>query len=158
MATYITTHGARRLADELRRLAETERPKVVREVADAAAQGDRSENAEYIYGKKRLREIDRRLRFLSKRLDDLSVVPVGQRPPDTSKVHFGARVTVCDLEGLSRTYTLVGPDEADPENGRLSYQAPLGRLLMGRRLDEVLLFTRPAGEVELQITAIEYLE
>lgn len=156
MATYISPEGAKKLAAELRRLIDQERPKVVKEVADAAAQGDRSENAEYIYGKKRLREIDRRLRFLTKRLDDLSVVPAGHLPQDLTKVHFGARVTVQDEASQERTYTLVGPDEASPESGRISYQAPLGRLLMGKRVGDVFLFARPAGEVELEIISVVY--
>src|SRR5690606_25665102 len=138
------------LADELRRLAEVERPRVVREVADAAAQGDRSENAEYIYGKKRLREIDRRLRFLSKRLDECRVVSLKERPPDAERIFFGAIVQVEDEDGDRRRYQLVGPDEARPEDGLLSYQSPLGRALLGKRIDDVILFKRPAGEVELQ--------
>jgi transcription elongation factor GreB len=154
--TYITATGAKSLAAELRNLAEVTRPKVVQEVADAAAQGDRSENAEYIYGKKRLREIDRRIRYLSKRLDDLHVVPDAHCPPETSKVYFGASVTVEDEDGVQKRYQLVGPDEARPETGRLSYQSPLGKVLMAKRVGDVVTFQRPAGTVELEVLAIEY--
>lgn len=156
MPIYITSRGAKQLGEELRRLAEVERPKVVREVADAAAQGDRSENAEYIYGKKRLREIDRRLRFLSKRLDDSRVVSLDEKPPDGRRVFFGAIVLVEDEDGEQRRYQLVGPDEARPEVGLLSYQSPLGKVLLGKRLDDVVMFKRPAGEIELQVLEISY--
>ncbi len=156
MGTYMTASGAKKLADELRQLAERERPKVVQEVADAAAQGDRSENAEYIYGKKRLREIDRRLRFLSKRLDDAIVVADDHRPPDEGRVYFSALVVVEDEDGEQKRYRLVGPDEAEPGRGLLSYQSPLGKALMSKRLGDVIVFQRPAGEVELEIISIEY--
>ncbi len=156
MATYITDRGAKRLADELKRLVETERPKVVQEVADAAAQGDRSENAEYIYGKKRLREIDRRLHFLTKRLDECRVVSLGTTPQNAERVFFGAIVTVEDEDAVTKCYQLLGPDESDPARGCLSYQSPLGRALMGKNVGDVILFQRPAGEVELQIIDLEY--
>src|SRR5688500_16980822 len=122
---YLTPEGAKQLADELNRLMSVDRPKVVREVAEAAAQGDRSENAEYIYGKKRLREIDRRVRFLTKRLDAAVVV----RPEELGGedvVRFGALVEVRDENGKCTTYSLVGPDESDPSRGKLSFQSPMG--------------------------------
>lgn len=156
MGTYMTSSGAKALAEELRTLAEKERPKVVQEVADAAAQGDRSENAEYIYGKKRLREIDRRLRFLTKRLDDAIVVADDHRPPDLERVYFGAWVRVEDEDGVQKSYQLVGPDEARPDDGRISYQSPLGRALMSKRLGDVVVFQRPAGDVELEIVSVQY--
>lgn len=156
MATHITARGAKHLAEELQRLTSQERPQVVQEVADAAAQGDRSENAEYIYGKKRLREIDRRIRYLMKRLDDCVVVDVSRIPERKEQVFFGAIVTVEDEDGARRTYQLVGPDEARPERGLLSYQSPLGMTLMHKRLGDVILFKRPAGEIELEIAEIEY--
>src|SRR5690606_19885729 len=109
--------GAQALAAELAHLATNERPRVVQEVADAAAQGDRSENAEYIYGKKRLREIDRRLRFLTKRLDDARVVDISQAPEDSERVFFGAIVEVEDDQGQRKKYQLVGPDESNPQCG-----------------------------------------
>jgi transcription elongation factor GreB len=156
VATYITERGAKALAAELRRLAEVERPKVVSEVADAAAQGDRSENAEYIYGKKRLREIDRRLRFLSRRLDEVRVVRPQDIPTQREKVFFAATVELEDEDGKTLRYHLVGPDEADPGEGRLSYQSPLGRALMGKCIGDVVVFRPPMGEVELEILAVSY--
>jgi transcription elongation factor GreB len=128
----------------------------VHEVAEAAAQGDRSENAEYIYGKKRLREIDRRLRFLTKRLDDSRVLSLDETPADAERVFFGAIVTVQEKDGARKRYQLVGPDEARPERGCLSYQSPLGRVLLGRRLGDAVTFSPPAGEVELQIIDVIY--
>lgn len=153
-ANYLTPAGAKKLQDELRQLAAVERPKVVQEVADAAAQGDRSENAEYIYGKKRLREIDRRIRFLTKRLEAAVIV----RPDEVreGEARFGATVEVEDENGARKVYTLVGPDESDPTSGRLSYKSPLGRALMKRKVGDVVTVHRPAGEIELEIIAIRY--
>ncbi len=151
---YLTPEGAKKLQDELRHLVSVERPKTVQEVSDAAALGDRSENAEYIYGKKRLREIDRRIRFLTKRLDAAVIVKQGEVKRD--EVRFGATVDVVDEEGAQKTYTLVGPDESDPGRGMLSYQSPLGRSLMKRRVGDVVTVQRPAGEIELEIVAIRY--
>src|SRR5690606_5907227 len=121
--TYLTREGAKQLAAELDRLATVERPRVVQEVADAAAQGDRSENAEYIYGKKRLREIDRRIRFITKRLDSAVVVDATQH----ADVRFGANVVVRDEDGKESRYKIVGPDEADPGKGTISFRSPLGQ-------------------------------
>jgi transcription elongation factor GreB len=151
---YLTPTGHKQLADELNRLMSVERPKVVREVAEAAAQGDRSENAEYIYGKKRLREIDRRVQFITKRLDGAVVVRPEELGGDV--VRFGAVVAVRDEDGQAKTYTLVGPDEADPAKGKLSYQSPLGQALMKRKVGDVVLVKRPAGEIELEIVSLEY--
>jgi transcription elongation factor GreB len=151
---YLTPTGHKQLADELNRLMSVERPKVVREVAEAAAQGDRSENAEYIYGKKRLREIDRRVQFLTKRLDSAVVVRPEELGGDV--VRFGAVVEVRDEDGQAKTYTLVGPDEADPAKGKLSFQSPLGQALMKRKVGDVVLVKRPAGEIELEIVSLSY--
>ncbi len=153
-ANYLTRAGATKLQEELRQLSTVERPKVVAEVADAAAQGDRSENAEYIYGKKRLREIDRRIRFLTKKLESAVIVEESAR--DASQVRFGATVDVTDEEGNSRTYMLVGPDESDPGRGRLSFQSPVGKALMKKRVGDVVVVKRPVGDLELEITAIRY--
>jgi transcription elongation factor GreB len=153
-ATYLTRAGAAKLTEELRRLSEVERPKVVSEVADAAAQGDRSENAEYIYGKKRLREIDRRIRFLSKRLDSAVVVESGEDRGGV--VYFGARVEIEDEDGNARVYTLVGPDEADPTSGKISFQSPIGKALLKRKAGDTVVVKRPAGEIELQIVRVQY--
>jgi len=151
---YLTPAGAKQLADELQHLMGVERPKVVREVAEAAAQGDRSENAEYIYGKKRLREIDRRVRFLTQRLDAAVVV----RPEELSGdlVRFGAVVVVADEDGQQKKYRLVGPDESDPSNGKLSFQSPIGQALMKRRVGDVVVVRRPAGEIELEIISLSF--
>lgn len=156
MGTYITSRGAALLAAELTHLATVARPKVVQEVADAAAQGDRSENAEYIYGKKRLREIDRRLGFLTRRLDDVQVVDVTERPKQPNVVFFGAIVSVEDEDGQRRCYQLVGPDENKPERGLVSYQSPIGKALLKRKVGDVVTLRRPAGEVELEIVTVEY--
>ncbi len=154
MTTYLTPDGARKLAAELRDLLEHERPRVVQEVAEAAAQGDRSENAEYIYGKRRLREIDRRIRFLTQRLERAEVVRTAEVPRDTAR--FGARVEVEDEEGRRSTYVLLGPDEADPARGRVSFRSPLGQALLGRRAGETVIVRRPAGEVTLSVLAVSY--
>lgn len=151
---YLTPDGAKKLQLELKALVSETRPRIVSEVADAAAQGDRSENAEYIYGKKRLREIDRRIRFLTQRLDSAVVVKPGEVQHD--QVRFGARVTVEDEEGERKRYTLVGPDESDPGKGLLSFKSPIGRALMKRRVGDVVTVQRPAGEMDLEIVAIDY--
>jgi len=154
MPNYLTPEGAKKLALELNQLASVERPRVVQEVADAAAQGDRSENAEYTYGKKKLREIDRRIRFLSKRLD--GAVVVKQEEGAHLEVRFGARVQVVDENEKRSAYLIVGPDEANPSEGRISFQSPLGKALMKRKVGDVVTVTRPAGEIELEVVAIEY--
>jgi len=151
---YITPAGAKKLSDELRRLVEVERPRVVQEVADAAAQGDRSENAEYIYGKKRLREIDRRIHFLTKRLDSAVVVRKEEVRKDT--VFFGATVEVEDEDGKRSRYTLVGADESEPSKGRLSWKSPVGRALLKKKVGDVVTVQRPAGEIEIEIVGIVY--
>lgn len=151
---YLTPKGAKKLQEELRHLASVERPKVVTEVADAAAQGDRSENAEYIYGKKRLREIDRRIHFLTKRLESAVIVDPSQM--DHDQVRFGATVVVQDEEGNEKTYILVGSDESDPARGALSYVSPVGRALMKRRVGDTVTVRRPVGEVELEIIKVSY--
>jgi len=154
MPNYLTPDGAKKLSAELDQLLRVERVKVVQEVAEAAAQGDRSENAEYIYGKKRLREIDRRIRFLTKRLE--SAVVVRQGEVAQSEVRFGALVEVVDENGKKASYHVVGPDEADPSAGRISFQSPLGRSLLKRKVGDVVVVHRPAGELELEILAISY--
>jgi transcription elongation factor GreB len=151
---YLTPAGAKQIAEELQRLTGVERPKVVREVAEAAAQGDRSENAEYIYGKKRLREIDRRVRFLTKRLESAVVVRAEELGGDV--VRFGAVVEVQDQDGQRKTYFLVGPDESDPSRGKLSFQSPMGQALMKRRVGDVVVVKRPAGEIEIEILSLKY--
>ncbi len=154
---YITVDGANRLRAELKHLASVERPKVTNEVSVAAAMGDRSENAEYIYGKKRLREIDRRMHFLQKRLDKLTVVdPHLQK--DESKVYFGATVTLeNDDDGGEVTYQLVGPDETDLKTSRISVDSPVGKAMMGKRAGDLVTVRRPKGEVDFTIISIRYV-
>lgn len=152
---YITPEGAKRLAAELDHLLRRERPKIVDEVAEAAAQGDRSENAEYIYGKKKLREIDRRVRFLTKRLESAVVVRPEERR-DAEVVYFGAWVEVLDEDGEQKRYRIVGEDEIEPKEGRISWRSPLGRALLKKRVGDVVVLHRPAGEVELEIIDVKY--
>jgi transcription elongation factor GreB len=151
---YITRRGASKLRAELDQLWTVERPRVTQEVADAAAQGDRSENAEYIYGKRRLREIDRRVRFLAKRLDE--VVVVDQPPDDPSRAFFGAYVTVEDDGGTEATYRIVGPDEFDVDNGWISMDSPVAKALLGRREGDEVTVRRPKGDVIYTIVAVAY--
>ena len=131
---YITPEGARKLSEELQYLWEVERPHVTARVAEAAAQGDRSENAEYIYGKKRLREIDSRIRFLRKRLDGITVVD--HIPDDQDIVYFGAFVMLETEEGEEVEYRIVGPDEFNVADGKLSMDSPLGKAMLGKQVDE----------------------
>jgi transcription elongation factor GreB len=151
---YATPEGARRLRAELDELWLVERPAVTRAVAEAAAQGDRSENAEYIYGKRRLREIDRRVRFLRERLDGLTVV--SHPPADRGRVFFGAWVTIEDGDGRVRRHRIVGPDEFDREPGYISMDSPLGRALLGRRVGDAIDVALPAGALAAEVTAIDY--
>ncbi len=153
---HITPEGAARLQEELDRLWRIERPRVTREVAAAAALGDRSENAEYIYGKKRLREIDRRIQFLRKRFDVLVVVKPGEVARD--RVYFGAFVTLEDEAGAEVRYRLVGPDESDAAAGAISVESPLGRMLMGKRKGDEFEVNRPAGRAWFTVLAIRYEE
>jgi transcription elongation factor GreB len=151
---YITPEGFRRLADEHERIWTVLRPKIVAEVEAAAALGDRSENAEYIYGKRRLRELDRRLRFLSQRMDALTVVD--PRPHPSGRAYFGAWVTVEDEDGTAQTWRLVGPDEFDVERGLISVDAPLGRALLGRSEGQEVRVERPGGAVRLTVVEIRW--
>ena len=155
---YITTRGFERLREEFHRLLHDERPRVTHEVTVAAAHGDRSENYEYKLGKKKLREIDGRLHRLQKVLDSLEVIDPRTRPK-TDRVFFGATVTVEDEEGDEVTYQIVGGDELDDElgPGRISYEAPLGKALLGKREGDTVLVRRPVGEVELTIVRVEWL-
>jgi len=151
---YITPEGFRRLAAEHERIWTVERPRIVAEVEAAAALGDRSENAEYIYGKKRLRELDRRLRFLSERMDVLSVVDPAPHP--SGRAYFGAWVTIEQEDGEERTYRLVGPDELDVARGQVSVEAPLGRALLGRREGDTVIVHRPAGPAEVTVVEVRW--
>ena len=151
---YVTPEGARRLRAELDELWRVERPAVTQAVAEAAAQGDRSENAEYIYGKRRLREIDRRVRFLRGRLDGMVIV--SQAPADQTRIFFGAWVTVVDQAGAMRRHRIVGPDEFDQGAGYISMDSPLGRALLGKRVGDEFEIELPTGATSVNIEAIEY--
>jgi len=151
---YITPAGQRKLQEEFDRLWIEERPRVTREVSEAAAQGDRSENAEYIYGKKRLREIDSRLEFLTKRLDELKVVVPEER--SDGKVYFGAWVTLEDEAGDEVEYQIVGPDEFDVETRRISMDSPMGRALLGKSEGDEVTVSRPKGDAVFEIVAVRY--
>jgi transcription elongation factor GreB len=155
---YITPEGAKRLRDELDALWHDERPRVTVAVAAAAAQGDRSENAEYTYGKKRLHEIDRRVRFLRKRLEGMTVVdteaPGARR--DAGRVFFGAWVQLETGTGSLSWYRLVGPDEFDMAGDYISMDSPLGSSLLGKRLDDSVTVALPAGDQDFTVVAIRY--
>ena len=154
---YITPGGYRRLQEELARLWKEERPQVVTTVAWAAANGDRSENGDYIYGKKRLREIDRRVRFLRKRLEIAEVVdPAAQ--PNRAQVFFGARVTYVDSRDRERTVTIVGVDEARIDLGEVSFTAPIARALMKAKVGDTVELRTPSGPEEIEVLAIAYPE
>ncbi|PIV89328.1 MAG: transcription elongation factor GreB [Hydrogenophilales bacterium CG17_big_fil_post_rev_8_21_14_2_50_63_12] len=152
---YMTPAGHARLQAEFTHLVKVERPEVVSVVSWAAGNGDRSENGDYIYGKKRLREIDRRLRFLGKRLDHAVVVDPSTQE-NTDCVYFGASVSVLDQNGETFTYSIVGLDETDPGRGRISWVSPLARALLKARLGDSVRFQSPGGLRELEIVAIEY--
>jgi len=151
---YITAEGAKKLRAELDELWTVERPRVCQAVSDAAALGDRSENADYIYGKRRLREIDRRVRFLSKRLEEIRVV--SDPPKDPKRVFFGAWVTVEDEDGTEKTYRVVGADESDLERGYISIDSPVARALLGKRDGDTFTVRVPRGDVEYTIVRVKY--
>lgn len=153
-SNYITREGWEKLDLELKYLWKDERPKVTRAVSAAAALGDRSENAEYIYGKKRLREIDRRVRFLMKRLEDLQIVyPEKQQE---GKVYFGAWATIINEQDEEITYRLVGPDEWDVKKGEISIDTPMARALLGKEVDDEIIVKTPEGERYFDIVNIRY--
>ena len=154
---YMTRRGYEVLRGELDHLVRTERPKMVEIVAWAASNGDRSENGDYIYGKKRLREIDRRIRFLIKRIESAEVVdPSDQRGID--QVFFGATVTIADVEdGDEQTWQIVGVDEADAGSGRISWISPLARALLKAREGDAVRFMSPAGAREVEVVEVRYI-
>ncbi len=153
-SAYITPEGETALREELHQLWKVERPEVTAVVHEAAKNGDRSENGDYIYGKRRLREIDSRVRFLNKRLDELQVVE--QAPDDRSKVYFGAWVTLENATGEESRYRIVGPDEFDLKQAKLSMDSPMARSLLGKRIDDEVVVHSPGGERLLYITGIDY--
>jgi transcription elongation factor GreB len=151
---YITPEGAKRLQEELGDLRSRQRPKIVQEVADAAAQGDRSENAEYIYGKRKLREIDRRMHWLTKRLESATVIE--PRTDGMQAVFFGAFVEVEDEDGVIARYRIVGEDEIDLSKGHVSWRSPIGRSLLKKKPGDTVVLRRPSGEIELTLVSVRY--
>lgn len=151
---YITPQGARALKEELKRLWHSDRREVVKALSAAAAEGDRSENAEYIYRKKQLAEIDRRIRYLSKRLEVIKVVD--RLPADTGSVRFGAIVTLSDIGKLERRYRIVGADETDPEKNWISIDSPVARQLLGKTVGDEVTVALPGGTRSFTVLDIEY--
>ncbi len=153
-SAYITPEGAEQLRAELHHLWKVERPVVTQTVHEAAKNGDRSENGDYIYGKRRLREIDSRVRYLTKRLDELQIVE--RRPDDPEKVFFGAYVTLEDEAGEERTYRIVGPDEFNLREDKLSVDSPLARAMLGKRLDDEVVLHSPEGQKRFYVVDVRY--
>jgi len=156
LKNYITPAGHQRLKEEFDQLWKVERPELVKTITWAASNGDRSENGDYIYGKRRLREIDRRLRFLSKRLENAEVVDPGQRG-ECDQVFFGATVTVCNAQGEEHTYSIVGLDEVDPGRGRISWISPLAKALLKAREGDTVKLHTPVGVEDLEVVEIRYV-
>lgn len=155
IVNYITPEGFKKLQEEFRQLFQNERPKIVETVAWAASNGDRSENGDYIYGKKRLREIDKRLKFLRDRIENAKVVD----PKDVKETHtvvFGAEVTIHDEDGETRVYRIVGEDEIEPGKNKISWKSPMAKALLGKRKGDEIEIHRPAGVLCAEITAISY--
>ncbi len=151
---YITPAGAERLRAELKKLRYEERPEVTRTVAWAAGNGDRSENGDYLYGKKRLREIDRRMRFLAKRLETAEIIdPLAVK---VAHVQFGATVTVRYEDDTEKTFAIVGVDEVDVERGRISWMSPLARALMKAQEGDIVTFNSPKGQQDIEVVGVAY--
>jgi transcription elongation factor GreB len=153
-SNYITAEGEQALRDELHQLWKVERPVITNTVHEAAKNGDRSENGDYIYGKRRLREIDSRVRFLNKRLDELEVVE--RSPDDTSKIRFGAWVTLETEDGQEHRWRIVGPDEFELKTSKLSMDSPMARSMLGKGLDDEVVVQSPSGEQVYYVVGIEY--
>ncbi len=151
---YITPDGARRLRDELNHLWREKRPEVTQKVSDAAALGDRSENADYIYGKKQLREIDKRIRYLTKRLDNLEIVD--RKPPEQDRIFFGAWVRLEDDDGEMTEVRIVGADEFDMSRGWISLHSPMARSLLGKYEGDDVVIQRPIGRTEMSVVEVSY--
>ena len=155
LKNYITPAGFKRLKDEALHLLDKERPELVKVIHWAASNGDRSENADYIYGKRRLREIDRRIRFLTKRMDVAAVVNPAERE-ETDQVFFGATVAVVGRDGTKKTYSIVGIDETDLSRGRISWISPLAKALIKARDGDTVIVRTPGGDEALEIVGVEY--
>ena len=152
MKKMLTKAGHQRLVQEFEDLSKKERPKVVKGVADAAAEGDRSENAEYIYGKKKLREIDKRLSYLSGLLKDTTIIDPASLTG--AAVQFGSTVLIEDEDGGQKTWTIVGEGEADVSAGTISYRAPVAKALLGKEPGDFVTVSRPAGDMEYEIVRV----
>lgn len=152
---YISPQGHKKLVDELDQLLRIERPEITKLIQWAASNGDRSENADYLYGKRRLREIDRRIRFLTQRLD--ASVVVDPASIKSQKIQFGATVELMDEEGNKKRFTIVGVDEVDTSKGRISWQSPIGRTLIGKEVGDEVLVKVPSGELTYEVLALNYL-
>ncbi len=153
-SAYITPEGKTTLTEELRYLSETKRPEVTKALSEAAAEGDRSENAEYIYRKKQLREIDRRLRYLIKRLEVLKTVD--QKPADQSRIFFGAWVELLNEEDATVRYRIVGPDEIDTQQGMISIDSPMARAMLKKSVGDEICVRTPKGEVYYEVNEVRY--
>lgn len=151
---YITPQGFKKLQEEFSRLFHDERPKLVETVAWAAGNGDRSENGDYIYGKRRLREIDKRLKFLRDRIENAQVVDPTQ--VKSEKVVFGATVTVIDEEGVEKSYVIVGEDEIEPGQNKISWKSPMARALLGKEVGDEAEIQRPSGPLTVEVVKIDY--
>lgn len=152
---YISPKGHQKLITELEQLLKVERPEITKLIQWAASNGDRSENADYLYGKRRLREIDRRIRFLTQRLD--AAVVVDPEKIKSEKIQFGATVDVVDEDGNEKRFTIVGVDEVDTAKGRISWQSPIGKTLLGKSEGDEVLIRIPAGEITFEVVSITYL-
>lgn len=152
---YITPEGFRRLQEEFKALYYDERPKLVETVAWAAGNGDRSENGDYIYGKRRLREIDKRLKFLRDRIESAQVI--NPKEVQSDKVVFGATIHIVDEEGFEKAYTIVGEDEIEPTQNRISWKSPLAKSLLGKVVGDEVVIKRPAGDLVVEITQIKFV-
>jgi len=154
---YMTPSCAEQMRAELKDLLYVKRPDTVRRVADAAAEGDRSENAEYIYGKRHLRKIDSRIHFLTKRIENAQVVdPVKQGKTAAGRILFGATVLVEDEDGVEKTYRIVGIDEYNGAKGLVSWQSPIGKALMRKEVGDVAVVKTPSGDRELEVLSVDY--
>lgn len=151
---YITPQGAERLRSELKKLLQEERPELVKVIQWAASNGDRSENADYIYGKRRLREIDRRIRFLSKRIEAAEIVDPGHQKSD--RVLFGATVTILNEQGVTKTFRIVGVDETDIKKGKISWVSPVGKALLQAAAGDTVTVKTPQGEEDWEVQKVLY--
>lgn len=151
---YFTPYGHQKYVDELNQLVKIERPNILKTIAWAAGNGDRSENADYIYGKRRLREIDRRIRFLNTRLDQAIVIDPASIQDD--KIRFGATVKIVDEDGATKVFAIVGPDEIDTTKNHISFLSPIGKALMGKTVGDSITIKTPSGEIDIEIEEIIY--